>query len=308
MKIAIAGSGAMGSRFGFQLYEAGNDVILIDKWKEHVNKIRENGLKVERDFKEMSVNIPIYYPNEVTEKVDVIFIFTKSMGLEEMLQDIKPIIGTHTKVVSLLNGVGHESVLEKYVALKNIIQGVTILTSSLQAPGHVSYQGKGSTELQNFMPGEIEATKKIVNVIHEAGLNGVYSEKVKYSIWRKACVNGAMNAICALLEANLAEVGNTDQSQSIIEMIVEEFVMIANKKGVALKKNEMVNYILESVNNVGHHYPSMYQDLVSNRRYTEIDYLNGAVAKMAEDNGENAPYNQLITQLIHAKEQILDVK
>ncbi|EHU8826553.1 2-dehydropantoate 2-reductase, partial [Enterococcus faecalis] len=45
MKIAIAGAGAMGSRFGLMLKQGGNDVLLIDGWQEHINAIKENGLK-----------------------------------------------------------------------------------------------------------------------------------------------------------------------------------------------------------------------------------------------------------------------
>ena len=39
MKIAIVGAGAMGSRYGYMLHEAGNEVMLIDSWKDHVDTI-----------------------------------------------------------------------------------------------------------------------------------------------------------------------------------------------------------------------------------------------------------------------------
>ncbi|PQB26491.1 hypothetical protein CUN29_12815, partial [Enterococcus faecalis] len=44
MKIIIAGAGAMGSRFGLMLHQAGNDVIFVDGWPEHIEAIRKNGL------------------------------------------------------------------------------------------------------------------------------------------------------------------------------------------------------------------------------------------------------------------------
>ncbi|TMV58993.1 oxidoreductase, partial [Salmonella enterica subsp. enterica serovar Heidelberg] len=49
MKIAIAGAGAMGCRFGYMLLEAGHDVTLIDGWQEHVDAIRSKGLFVETE-------------------------------------------------------------------------------------------------------------------------------------------------------------------------------------------------------------------------------------------------------------------
>lgn len=308
MKFAIAGSGAMGSRFGFMLHQAGNDVILIDKWDAHIQEIRQNGLTVNYNGTEKVVNIPIYRPNEVKGKVDVIFMFTKAMFLGEMLEDIQPIIKEDTQVVCLLNGIGHETVMKQYVSLENILIGVTIWTAGLTGPGKIDLEGTGSTEIQNFIPGGEEKAKEIVKVLEEAGLNGVYSENVKFSIWRKACVNGALNATCSLLDATLGEMFETDQAISITEKIVKEFVDVAAKQDVQLDFDDTVEYIVKSAKELGHHYPSMHQDLVQHHRLTEIDYINGAVARLAREYGIEAPTNELITKFIHAKEQILKVK
>ena len=56
------------------------------------------------------------------------------------------------------------------------------------------------------------------------------------------------------------------------------------------------------------HYPSMHQDLIQNHRLTEIDYINGAVARKGVRLGIATPYCQMITDLIHAKESILEIK
>jgi len=310
MKVAIAGAGAMGSRFGFMLHEAGEDVILIDEWQEHIDAIRENGLHVEKDGVSYQVDIPIFQPKEVTETKDLIIMFTKSMYLENMLQNIAEIIGPKTKILCLLNGVGHESILQQYVPPENIIMGVTILTSKLTGPGKISFAGGGLTEIQNFVEQEDakNSTLEIVSVLQRAGLDVEYSEDVMYSIWRKACVNGAMNATCALLDCNLAELESVQPSEAIIRSIVREFVDVAKDRGTVLDEDEIVEYIITSSKAVGHHYPSMHQDLVQNHRLTEIDFLNGAVARMAKEQQKEAPVNTLITQLVHAKEELLQAK
>ena len=43
MKITIAGAGAMGSRFGLMLHQAGHEVLLVDGWKDHVEAIQKRG-------------------------------------------------------------------------------------------------------------------------------------------------------------------------------------------------------------------------------------------------------------------------
>ena len=116
MKIAIAGAGAMGSRFGIMLQKGGNEVLLIDGWKEHVDAIQTKGLQANFNGEDITVNIPIMLQSEVhsDEKMDVIILFTKAMQLEKMLQDITCMISKQTKVLCLLNGIGHEDVIEKF--------------------------------------------------------------------------------------------------------------------------------------------------------------------------------------------------
>ena len=141
-----------------------------------------------------------------------------------------------------------------------------------------------------------------------AGLNASYSEDVLFSIWRKACVNGTMNATCAILDANIGEVFDTTTAEVVVDQIIHEFVEVAHHEGVKIDEAEMKNYVYTASNKVRAHYPSMHQDLMQNHRFTEIDYLNGFVAKRGLEYGIPTPYCAMITQLIHAKEQILKVQ
>lgn len=308
MKIAIAGSGAMGCRFGYMLTKAGQDVVLIDEWPAHIEAIREHGLQVVDGDKTDTLQIPIYTPNEVHEEVDVVIAFTKSMKLGEMLEKIKPIIHENTKVVCLLNGLGHEDTMEKYVPRKNIIMGVTIWTAGLNGPGIARLGGTGTVEIQAIDEKEGRPiAEELVAVMNEAGLNASYSEDVLFSIWRKACVNGTMNATCAILDANIGQVFDTTTAEAIVTQVIHEFVSIAKHEGVHIEEEAMKDYVYTASNKVRAHYPSMHQDLMQNHRFTEIDYLNGFVAKRGEEYGISTPYCALITQLIHAKEQILNV-
>ncbi|HFJ5791082.1 TPA: 2-dehydropantoate 2-reductase N-terminal domain-containing protein, partial [Enterococcus faecium] len=85
MKIAIAGAGAMGSRFGLMLHQSGNEVLLIDGWAEHVQQIKEHGLQANFNGKEVEAKLPIVLQSEVEkeDQVDLIILFTKAMQLEK---------------------------------------------------------------------------------------------------------------------------------------------------------------------------------------------------------------------------------
>lgn len=310
MKIAIAGSGAMGSRFGFMLHRAGNDVVLIDKWPAHVEAINRDGLKGDFNGEDFVEKIPASFPEDVHEHIDIVFLFTKAMQLDDMLQSIKPILSQDTQVVCLLNGLGHEDTVEKYVPKKNIHMGNTIWTAGLVGPGHIHLHGNGSVELENVEPEGEEKAKEICQILTDAGLNGKYSDNVKLAIYRKACVNGTMNGLCTMLDSNMAQLGATSTAREMITTIVNEFADVAEAEGIILDRPEVIEHCISCTDptTIGEHYPSMHQDLIQSNRLTEIDYINGAIARKAEKYGLYTPYCKFLTELVHAREQVLGAK
>ncbi|AOR23161.1 2-dehydropantoate 2-reductase [Clostridium taeniosporum] len=307
MKIAIVGAGAMGSRYGYMLHECGNEVFLIDAWKDHVDIINKDGLTIEEDGKLKKAKIPAMLPKDAVEVPDLMILFTKSMGLEDMLKSVENIIGNNTRVLCLLNGLGHNETIEKYVDSKNILMGVTLWTAALAGPGHVVLTGDGSLEVQNIDPNmEVEA-RGICGILNEAGLKAHYSEDVIFSIWRKACVNGTLNSCCTILDCNIKEFGELKEASELIRNIIKEFADIAQKYGIELNVEEVAKAIekIYDPSQAGEHYPSMHQDLIQKHRLTEIDYINGYVSRKGKEFNINTPYNDLLTTMVHAKEQLL---
>ena len=152
---------------------------------------------------------------------------------------------------------------------------------------------------------------KVIETLNSAGLNAQYTENILYAIYKKACVNGTMNSLCTLLLANMADFGDTTPAHAIVEKIVSEFAAVAKHENVDLNVTETVNYIEKNCYNrdtIGLHYPSMYQDLNEHNRLTEIDYINGAIARKGQQYGVDTPYCALITELVHCKEQLLGAK
>lgn len=308
MKIIIAGTGAMGATYGSKLIKNGNEVVFLDLWEENVNQINKNGILLNDLGKMYKIYGKVFYPEDYKEVPDLIIVFTKSMFLKDMLEKIKHLLGDKTKVLCLLNGLGHIDTLKKFVKEENIIMGITVLTAGMNNPGEFSIYGYGKTEIQNIHPlGEKDA-KKITDIISESGLPTIYSEDILYSIWRKACINGTLNPCCTLLDCNIETLGKIKKSKKLLGTIVEEFVAVAKREGVNIELEEMKNlvYRFTTPEFDGYlHYPSMHQDLIQKNKKTEIDYLNGYVSKKGKEYGINTKFCDLITMLIHGKEEIL---
>lgn len=278
---------------------------MIDGWKEHVQAIKEHGLKANFDGKEIIVNIPVMLQSEILTdtKVDLIILFTKAMQLEKMLTDISSMISERTKVLCLLNGIGHEDIIEKFVPKKNIYIGNTMWTAGMEGAGKVKLFGNGSVELQNLGEGMEQEAKELADLLSASNLNAKYSENIHYTIYRKACVNGTMNGICTILDIHMAGLGETNSASGMVKTIVEEFASVAACEDVNLDIDEVIKHVHTCFDSetIGMHYPSMHQDLIKNKRLTEIDYINGVISRKGKKYGIATPYCDFLTQLVYAK-------
>lgn len=254
------------------------------------------------------IQIPIGQPHDFTECGDLIILFTKAMGLSDMLQHIQHLIGEKTKVLCLLNGLGHEQVIERYVARSKILLGVTIWTAGLIGPGVAFLQHSGTVNFQSLDQRGKKDVQMIVDVLNQAKLNVSYDEDIYPSLWKKACVNGTMNATCAITDATIGEFFESEEGCQIVYQLIDEFVQVAEGSGVILDKEAITRYVFDSAAKLGSHYPSMHQDLMQNHRLTEVDYITGAVWRRGKALGIETPYCAMLTQLIHAKESILGLR
>lgn len=303
MFIAIAGAGALGCRFGVMLQKAGQEVLLLDSWEEHLTLIQREGLTVSGDLAE-KVALPIMRPQEATRVPDLVIVLTKSHQLRQMLTTIQPILGPETRVLCLLNGLGHAETLAEFVAPNRILMGVTIWTAQLNGPGHVHLKGSGHLTIQALSDEDRAFGEEVTNLFNQAELKASYTSDVVEAIWKKAMINGSVNATCALLDCTLGQLLESPTGMTIVRGILSEFVAVANQEGMAFELEDVLTFVISVISSFKHHYPSMHQDLLQHQRLTEIDYLNGLIAKKSQALNLTAPYCQLITQFIHAKEEI----
>jgi len=304
MKIAIVGSGAMGCRFGSMLFESGNDVLLVDGWKDHVEAINRDGLKIIRESGTHIQRIRAAYPHEASGEVDLFIVFTKAMQTDSMVRSCQQLVGNHTRVLTLQNGLGNIETLEKYVSRNRLIAGVTTFGTELLKPGTIQALGSGNIQI---MQADGKVTKEIQNItdtMNGAGMNVEISPNALISIWNKVAFNCVLNTLCTLMKNTVGAVGSYSQIEQVIADIVDEIVLVAEKENISLNKQEIINMIIHvfDPNMAGNHLPSMLQDM-ENGRPTEIDYLNGAIVKKAEAYQIPVPTNRLIMHLIKMMEE-----
>jgi 2-dehydropantoate 2-reductase len=303
--IAIAGAGAMGGRIGTQIKKAGYNLTLIDYWDEHINKINDEGLEIKTETSTYNVNITAKKPSEVNEQYDLLIILTKAMDSSAMINALydRNAIKESTAILTMMNGLGHDERFAEVVPKSQIFLAVTMWTAGLRGPGQLLLEGSGTIELQRADGEADNRTEEINKIFNEAGLNSVISDNVFISIWSKATLNSVLNPLCTILDKRIGELGAYDQARAMIQPLIEEIVSVANARNVDINTADMIHKIEAAYpeSTQGLHYPSMHQDLHKGR-LTEIDFLNGQIAKYGKDLNIPTPLNEMLTHQVHELE------
>ncbi len=303
MKIAIIGSGAMGSLYGGILAENGHEVYFIDVFKEHVDAINSKGLCIVKDGEERYIkNVKAVVESSSIGIVDLAIVFVKSTITDIAVEGNKSILGKDTIVLTLQNGLGNIEKINKAVDISQIIVGTSANGASFMEPGKIKHSGHGGTVLGEISGEKTERIKEIHRImdLEELG-NAKISENVMSLIWEKLIVNCGINPLTALTNLRNGELLENKESEEILENIVDEAIIVAQKSNIKLSFDN-ANYCKEVCRATSENTSSMLSDVLNNRK-TEIMNINGAIVRIGEELGIDTPYNKTFTNLILLKEK-----
>ena len=302
MKIIVLGAGAMGSMYGSILSKR-NEVWLVDIWKEHVDKINSEGLRLKISDTEEE----IYHPHATTNsadagKADLVIIFVKSVNTAAALEENKNIFHDDTMVLTLQNGYGNDEDILPYVKEDNLLIGTAAGGATVLGPGHIFQAGRDLTTI-GVRPGcSLASAQRVVDELNACGFPAVTSDNAMEIVWKKLLVNVGCSAVCALLEKNNAFMDFSPSAYSIGLELIKEACAVAKAEGYTFDPEAIaVRYFHEGAKIVGKNRCAMLQD-VDRKRKTEIEKFNGAVARIGKKHGIPTPYNEVMLKLINAKE------
>jgi len=149
MRIAIVGTGAMGSLFASHLADTDAEVWAFDVWHEHIEAIRRDGLIVHRDGGARSVRLHATFEPSDAGACDAVMVFVKYGQTAAAVEAARPMIGPATTIVTLQNGIGNLDIIRAACPQNPVAFGLTTLTCELIGAGHIeaSYKGRGETYL-----------------------------------------------------------------------------------------------------------------------------------------------------------------
>ena len=303
MKIAVIGVGAMGSVYAGLLADAGNEVWAIDIREDHLDAIREQGLRIEgasgdRVVKQLKVSTRAGDAG----LCDLVIIATKASGVESAARCIPPLLRDDTLILTIQNGLGAAERICQYLPPTNILLGVAGgFGASMKAPGHVHHNGMELIRVGEMKGGLTPRVEQVVDVWRAAGFTVKGYEDIQQLIWEKFVCNVTFSAPCTVFSCTIEDVMDDPHAWKIASGCGLEAYAVGQAKGISLSFDDPEAYITAFGQKLPKARPSMLLDHLD-RRPSEIDAINGMVPVVAAEVGLRAPYNEVMTAIVKSRE------
>jgi 2-dehydropantoate 2-reductase len=305
MKIAIVGTGAMGSVYAALFASAGHEVWAIDRWKEHVDTMRSKGLRVEGASGDRTVRVNATTDPREAGPCDLVVLATKAMHVAAAADSLKPLLQKETPVLSIQNGLGGPETAAQVLGKGRVMVGVVGgFGASMRGPGHAHHNGMELVRLGEFGGPITARLKQVEETWRGAGFNVKLFDDIDQLVWEKLICNCSLSGPCGVTGLTVGEVMEDPDMARISAACATEGFQVAKRKGVKLGFDDPVAYTREFASKIPKARPSVLLDLLAKRK-SEIDVINGAIPRVGKEVGLAAPVNEAITALVRAKERQL---
>lgn len=305
MKIAVIGTGAMGSIYAARFSRAGHEVVAIDIWQDHVNYINRNGLFIDGpDGQIIAKNIKASTKFSDLKECHFYIVATKAMNLEESIKNLKDWINLNSPIITIQNGLGAGDIILRHMPENNIILGVAEgFGASLQRPGHVTHTANKQIRLGSIS--KISSEKELQNIVdawRSGGLKTEIYKNIEQLIWEKLLCNVTLSGPCSIFGCNVNELFNNQEYWNFALNCMQEAYSVGLSMGVPFSFEDPVAYVSDFAKRVGSAKPSMLQDY-ENKKKTEIDFINGAIPPLGAKSKIPTPFNDHVCRIIREAER-----
>ncbi|GMV02865.1 MAG: 2-dehydropantoate 2-reductase [Burkholderiaceae bacterium] len=311
-RVAVYGAGAVGCFFGAKLAEAGAPVTLIGR-PAHVEAIRRDGLLFDSPGATHRIRIAADTGPESVREAGLVLFCVKTRDTDQGTRALAPLLRPDAVVVSLQNGV--DNVPRMRETGVDALAAVVYVATSMPAPGHLLHAGRGDLVIGEYgartasgPEGTAAAqpsprARMVAACFERAGVPARLEADLRGELWTKLIMNCAFNAISALARSRYGPMIDDPEIRALMRVAIDECVAVARAEGVPVADagahHEAAVRLGEAMREAS---SSTAQDLASGRP-TEIDSLNGYVARRGQVHGVATPVNRALAALVRLLER-----
>ena len=298
---AVVGAGAVGSFFGAMLARAGHPVTLIAR-PAHVEAIERAGLRLQMAGRVDSIRTAASTDIGAVRGADLVLFCVKSTDTESVARDMAPHLADGALVLSLQNGVENAATIARHVR-QAVVPAVVYVATAMPEPGLVSHHGRG-----DLVIGPIDAKaaqdaalaarlQALVDLFATAQVPVRISADVMAELWSKLMVNCAYNAISGIAQASYGKLAALGERDHLANHRLLQREHLAEAEGVDLPLAPALEAMRKIAPAMPAQLSSTAQDMARGKP-SEIDHLNGFVARRGAALGIATPANQALYALV----------
>ena len=301
-RVAVVGAGAVGCYFGGMLARAGVPVVLIGR-AALADAVRRNGLFLDCLTFQERVNVEVSTELSAAKGADLVLFCVKTLDTETAAKQLAPHLKADAIVVSMQNGVDNAERIRDAAGIAAISSAVYV-AAAVPEPGRVKHSGRGDLVIGP----RTERTERVAALFESAGVSCPITYNIAGELWTKLVWNCAGNAISALGRVNYGQLAASEYAHKLLEMVVAETLTVARAAGVEIPSlvdpKAAIAGAMKLLKQMGPATSSTAQDLARGKR-TEIDSLNGYVARKGAQLGVPTPVNYTLYTLVKLTEENL---
>jgi len=299
--VAIVGPGAIGCMLAVRLALAGPSprVTLIDHRRDRADRLSARPIVLHAPEGDLEARLPVRLVPD--EPPDLVILATKAYAARDAARSAARWIGPGAPgpVLAIQNGLGIAEEVAAVLARAAVITGVMYQAANVVAEGEVHHAANQRTHLGYLGRAPDEKVAAVAALFESAGLPASVEEEMAPHVWGKALVNAALNPVAALAGVRNGDVAVRPALRAMAETIAAEGEAAARAERVGLPYASAAGATFETARATAENRCSMLQDL-QNGRPTEIEYLNGAIVRVAESYGLSSPANRAVATLVRA--------
>jgi 2-dehydropantoate 2-reductase len=305
MKIAVVGTGAMGSVYAGLLGKAGHEVWAIDTRQEHIDAIADSGLTVSGASGTYVVDsLHVGRSPLDAGPCDVWVVATKAADVGVVAAQIAPLLRPDSVVMAFQNGLGAGERVANLIPHEHILIGIAEgFGSSIPEPGHVHHEGMRLIRIGEMHGGITQRLERIEEEWRNAGFNVRAFADVNVMIWEKFLCNVTLSAPCAVFDVTVGELMANDEAWTVALGCASEAYGLAVAQGVQFSFDDPLRYVSDFAATIPNASPSMRLDHLA-RRKSEIEVINGQVVDLSQALGLKAPYNETLCAILRYRESL----
>lgn len=300
--VAVLGAGAVGSYVIWGLSQKSDVRLGIVAEGARAERLKRDGC---------AINGKVYRPEVWTPQeahdADLLIVSLKYGALPGAMESIREIVGEHTTVMSLMNGVDSEELIAAEVGKACLVYSLIKIASHKEDDGY-HFDPETTVGIifgEISAPFQSERVKAIEELFADTGIRCRVTENIREEMWSKFRLNVCNNLPQAILGAGVGCYRDSVHMKAISDGLRRELEAIATAKGIDISKVDKMSGRGCAVPPIARY--STLQDLDAGR-HTEIDMFSGALIKMGRELKIPTPYNEYTYHMIKALEEKNDGK